>query len=276
MNKLAKREWESFCSKLDPRKPLSRIWLLLRSLRTPQIQLHPFKSISLSTNTSDLQVADASCRRITAAPAALLPPHSPPNEGCSGPVSPMDEPFSMAELLAALASVKKSSFPGPDDITYTTLSHLGEKGRSCLLHAFNISWETGRLEPRWKHARLVPVLKPGKVPTAIESYRPIALLSCVGKLMEKMVLLRLDWDLIIRNICPEQMSGFRKGRSSLDNVIALANSIREAKCRRNIAVAVFLDIKSAYDCVEHEAIRSALKSRHPGSHVRMAIGLPLR
>ncbi|KAH9382564.1 hypothetical protein HPB48_011990 [Haemaphysalis longicornis] len=100
-----------------------------------------------------------------------------------------------------------------------------------------------------KYARIAPVLKPGKIPTVIESHHPIALLICVGKLVEKMVLYRLEWDLAVRNVYPAQTSGFRKGRSSMDNAIALATSIKRAKYRRNIIIVVFLDIKSANDCV---------------------------
>lgn len=173
----------------------------------------------------------------------------------------------MAELVAALTSVKKATSPGPDNITYTALSHLGENGKKCLLGIFNRSWEAGRLEQKWKHGRIVAALKPGKIPTSIESYRHIALLRCVGKLMEKMVLHRLDWDLTTRNAYPPQVSGFRKGRSSIDNALALANSIKQAKTQRNITIAVFLDIKSAYDCVYHEAIRSAMKSSGLGGRM---------
>lgn len=38
------------------------------------------------------------------------------------------------------------------------------------------------------------------------------------------------------------MSVFRKGRSSIDNVTALANSIKQAITQRNIRIAAFLNI----------------------------------
>lgn len=59
--------------------------------------------------------------------------------------SPVDVPISMTELLAALASIKKSTCPGPNEVTYTTLSHLGENGKRCLLNVFNHSRQTGYL-----------------------------------------------------------------------------------------------------------------------------------
>ncbi|KAH9372463.1 hypothetical protein HPB48_011313 [Haemaphysalis longicornis] len=86
-------------------------------------------------------------------------------------------------------------------------------------------------------------------------------------MMEKIVLYRLDWDLTIANVYPAQMSGFRKGRNSIDNPIPLATSIKQAKYKRNIIITVFLDIRSAYDCVSHDAIPSAVKSSGIGGRM---------
>lgn len=113
---------------------------------------------------------------------------SPP----SANISHLDTPFFVAELKAALASVQKAFSPGPDGISHMVLSHLGANVKRWLLSVFNHSWETGHLEPEWKCARIVPVLKPSKMPMHTDSYWPIALLSCISKLMEKMVLHCLD------------------------------------------------------------------------------------
>lgn len=107
----------------------------------------------------------------------------------------MDELFTMHELISALASVNLLSSPGADGVTYSALRYLGGNALRQLLTFYNKSWETGRVEASWKLGRLAAVLKPGKPPTDINSYRPIALLSYIGKVMEKMVLQRLVWDL---------------------------------------------------------------------------------
>uniref|UniRef100_L7LVH3 Putative tick transposon n=1 Tax=Rhipicephalus pulchellus TaxID=72859 RepID=L7LVH3_RHIPC len=129
------------------------------------------------------------------------------------------------ELLGAFALVNKASSPGSDCVSYTELTHVGDKAKMRLLAIFNASWESRRLEPCCKRARVTPILKPGKSPMDLDSYCPIALLSCVGKLMEKMVLMSLDSLLMKNNAYPPQLSGFRKGRSSIDNVISLINCV---------------------------------------------------
>ncbi|KAH9364608.1 hypothetical protein HPB48_004462 [Haemaphysalis longicornis] len=100
-------------------------------------------------------------------------PSSPPSAPGLAITSLMDEVFSIAELIAALISVEKATSPVPDNMSYTALFHLGEKKKKCLLSIFNHSWETGGLEQKWKHGRTVALLKPGKIPTSIESYHRI-------------------------------------------------------------------------------------------------------
>ncbi|GFU64990.1 putative RNA-directed DNA polymerase from transposon X-element [Trichonephila clavipes] len=89
----------------------------------------------------------------------------------------------------------------------------------------------------WREAIVIPILKPGKVATDPLSYRPIALTSCFCKTSERMVNTRLVYVLEKEKcICPLQ-SGFRKGRSTLDNLVFLESQIRDAFVRRNHLVS---------------------------------------
>lgn len=183
----------------------------------------------------------------------------------------MDSPFSMDELEAALALCKRSSSPGPDGITYRALCNLGEEARKVLLLLFNSSWQTGTVPQEWKTSRLIPLLKPGKSPVDIASYRPIALASCIGKLMERMVLARLEWYLEHYQVYPDAVAGFRRGRSSIDNVIDLVTYVEHQKSCKRLSAALFLDVKGAYDNVTHEAIFNALEAVGLGGKVYLWI-----
>lgn len=257
LDKLESQRWAAFCESLDPRKPLSQLWRTVRGLRTLPVQRFPFKALALSQKRSEIDVAEDFCARLSGQLTATNIPspsssYPPPRD------FRLDLPFSIHELKAALALCSRTSAPGPDGISYRALCHLGERARGVLLEVYNESWRNGTLPTTWKTSRLVPLLKPGKSPLELSSYRPIALASCVGKVMERMVLGRLEWYLEYHNTYPDAMAGFRRGRSSIDNVVDLVTYIQHEKCRKRLCASLFLDVKGAYDNVTHEAILSAL------------------
>jgi hypothetical protein len=56
-----------------------------------------------------------------------------------------------------------------------------------MLDTFNKSWREGVCPQSWRDAVIVPILKPDKPQGQLNSYRPIALTSCLAKVMERMV-----------------------------------------------------------------------------------------
>ena len=121
-----------------------------------------------------------------------------------------------------------------------------------LLRLANISWRKSEIPQSWKHALIIPIHKTGKEPKNPESYRPISLLSCVGKVIEKMVNNRLTWILETGNKLSETQCGFRKLRSTEDLLVKLEHQIRSCLVNRKVTLTVFFDLKNAYDTVSHK------------------------
>lgn len=162
----------------------------MRSLRFPPQEKYPFRALAVVQRRSEVDVAEDYCKLIVAGATGI-----PPTNDRQAPPAlddRLDVMFTMQELDAALASTRRSSAPGPDGITYAALRSLGKEARTLLLSLFNASWSTGTVPEKWKTSGVVALLKPGKTPHALASYRPIALASCVGKVMEKMLLTRLE------------------------------------------------------------------------------------
>ena len=103
-----------------------------------------------------------------------------------------NNPLYMQELLEALGKAKDTA-PGPDDIHYQIIKHLPRTTQEILLSLLNNIWESGQLPPSWKEASVIPIPKPGKDHTNSNNYCPIALLSCICKIMERIVNARLVW-----------------------------------------------------------------------------------
>jgi len=78
---------------------------------------------------------------------------------------------------------------------------------------------TGNFPSTWRNSYVVPV--PGKDSEDPSSYRPIALTSCVCKVMEHMINKRLVWYLERNKIITPMRSSFRKGRSTTDQLVCL-------------------------------------------------------
>ncbi|GFU46487.1 probable RNA-directed DNA polymerase from transposon X-element [Trichonephila clavipes] len=169
---------------------------------------------------------------------------TPINFRCRQPL-PYNCDFDMFELKRALSSAHNTS-PGPDGISYVLLRHLSEDSLVSLLYLFNRIWREQVYPTQWQEAIVIPILKPGKDPKNPLSYRPIALTSCLCKTLERMVNARLVYQLEKNKCIPLFQSGFRKGRSTLDNIITLENKIETLLSEESFGFYLF-DIEKAYD-----------------------------
>ncbi|RUS72132.1 hypothetical protein EGW08_020105 [Elysia chlorotica] len=104
----------------------------------------------------------------------------------------------LEDEMSTTRQEKKS--PGPDKITNEMLKNLGRKANNKLLIIFNNSWTKGHIPQIWREADVVPTHKQGKDRTKVDSYRPISLTSCVGKLLERLINTRLCWYLESKNL----------------------------------------------------------------------------
>jgi len=101
----------------------------------------------------------------------------------------------------------------------------------------------------WKEGLVLPILKPGKDPASVQSYRPITLLSCMAKLMERLVARRLDYIVEKQGLLSPSQCGFRPGKSTMDALYCLEHHIRQALDSGNICIVIHVDLKSAFDKV---------------------------
>ena len=111
------------------------------------------------------------------------------------------------------------------------------------------------------------MLKSGKPTDAPSSFRPISLTSCASKLFERLVLARLTYFVESHNLLTPLQAGFRPGRSTLDQILSLSQSISDGfhspkPARRTVLASV--DFSKAFDSVWHPALYSKL----------LALGLP--
>ena len=163
------------------------------------------------------------------------------------------------ELNYAIQSTTRTS-PGFDEITYQMIKSSHKSARILLLKLYNKIFRD-RVYPRaWNIAIVIPFLKKGKDPLQPDSYRPISLTSCLSKIMKKIINVRLMWYLEQNKIICKFQSGYRRNRSSVDNVVQIETKIRQTIAAKEHMIAIFFDIKKAYDTVWPRNILNKLQS----------------
>lgn len=162
--------------------------------------------------------------------------------------------ISLNELVYALSLMKKDTSPGPDEVTYSMIRNLPDACMILLLKLYNYIFEQGAIPEQWKHALVIPLLKPNKPSNNANSYRPIALTSCICKLLEKIIQLRMMFFLESNKLLNKNQAGFRQHRSTLDQLVQLADKIHKGNKNRMFTVGVFLDLEKAYDMVHKPSL----------------------
>ena len=143
---------------------------------------------------------------------------------------------------------------GMDDIPYELIKHLGPLALDLLVHIYQRCWRgEGKA---WRWALIKPLLKEGKDAKLTALYRPISLTSCMGKLLEKIIVNRLICVLEERGLLDENQAGFRPARSTTDQIWKLvqeaSDNMHDNKRKRT--VVTFFDYEKAYDKVWRDGL----------------------
>ena len=121
----------------------------------------------------------------------------------------MMKDFTEKELEEGMRLLQKEKSPGPDGITNEMIQKLGKSAKRTLLKILNVSWKNASVPQAWRDAIMIPIHKKGKEKTKADSYRPVSLTSCVGKLMERLINNRFTWYLEKENTISDKQAGFR-------------------------------------------------------------------
>ena len=154
--------------------------------------------------------------------------------------------ISVEEVHSALNSSKDTA-AGLDKISYLMLRALNPGNVSELCGLYNQSFTTGWVPDSWKLALTVPIRKPNKPAEEITSYRPIALLSCIGKTMERIVQRRLEYVVEQKQMLLGSQSGFRKQHSTMDVLLQIEHNIRKSLAENEVCVLIYIDLKNAFE-----------------------------
>ena len=165
-----------------------------------------------------------------------------------------------AEVDGILKNLALSKSPGIDGITNEALRKIRPSLQNQPLTVFfNYCLSNSIFPEIWKRASVIPIFKKGDL-TDVSNYRPVSLLSCLSKVLERIVASHLFHYLKSNNLITENQSGFMPGDSSTFHLISFSDYITKALDNGNEVVTVFMDISKAFDRVWHAGLLAKLKA----------------
>ena len=280
----SKKHWEGYCSTLTSSSKLGSVWKMAgrmtgRGVKTSLPSLHA-NGQTFDTNIDKANLLAKSYAEVSghanssqafSAHRLLMEAQWLREKPAGNNAEPMNVPFSSSELAQAIGQCKSSSAPGQDGINYEMVHHLPTALTDKLLAVYNRVWEDGKLISSWKESQVIPIPKPKASRDKPESYRPIALTACLCKLLERMIVNRLQWYLEMNGLLNPLQSGFRKQRSTTDHTIRLQDAIHKSISNGQHTLAIFLDFSKAFDMVWKEGLLAKLRRLGVGGNMHRFI-----
>ena len=165
---------------------------------------------------------------------------------------------SPAEIFDIIKDFAISKASGPHSIPTKLLKISAPIIVPILTKLTNKSLNQGIFPRILKFANVCPIFKKGDF-NKCENYRPISLLSNLGKILEKIMYTRIGSFFEECNILFENQFGFRKSHSTDHALISIVEKIRKNLDNRLYTCGVFVDLAKAFDTVNHDILIKKLE-----------------
>ncbi|XP_044718734.1 reverse transcriptase (RNA-dependent DNA polymerase) domain-containing protein [Hirsutella rhossiliensis] len=134
----------------------------------------------------------------------------------------------------------------------------GEDGLPAIVS----SLREGVVPHQWRTAKIIPLRKPDKGDyTLAKAWRPISLLSTLGKILEAVVAERISYAVEAQGLLPANHFGARKRRSADQALVLLQERIYKAWRTGRVLSLISFDVKGAYNGVCKERMLERMKAR---------------
>ena len=161
----------------------------------------------------------------------------------------LNELITESEVHESIKTLKLNKSSGIDDIVNEYIISTKHIMVPIYVKLFNAILETGNIPSDWLTGIIIPIYKNKGSKLDPGNYRPITLLSCLGKLFTSILNNRLNKFIDENNALLENQSGFRKEYSTIDNIFSLFSLLEYHKSKNKKLYCCFIDFTKAFDNV---------------------------
>ncbi len=158
------------------------------------------------------------------------------------------------EILKIIQTMKPKTSCGYDDFSNYLLRKIAPQIIVPLTHTINYCIKNAVFPDIWKIAKVIPIYKNKGSQEDCSNYRPISLLPTFSKVFEKVIDLRIREYMDKNNYWSPLQFGFRNQHETTHAIIRATHEILSAKQQNKMTLALFLDLKKAFDTVDHDRL----------------------
>ena len=167
-------------------------------------------------------------------------------------------PVMAQEVSRHLKSLHPRKSHGPDNLLPQIIKTCAHQFTTPLTMLFNKSIQNGKFPDLWKLVKILALYKK-KSRFQPENYRPISLLNCFSKVLEKLIFKQMIAFMETHKILYDFQYGFRKNHSTALALIDIVDKITFALNENEYALGIFLDITKAFDSINHNILLTKLQ-----------------
>ncbi|KAM4058185.1 endonuclease-reverse transcriptase domain-containing protein [Hirsutella rhossiliensis] len=170
--------------------------------------------------------------------------------------------LTLGEIEEKVMTAKPWKAPGEDELPTAVWRQLWPVTKDRIFALFDASLRDGVVPRQWKSAKIVPLKKPHKDDyTVAKAWRPISLLSTLGKILEAVVAERISYAVETYGLLPANHFGARKRRSAEQALLLLQEQAYKAWRNHKVLSLISFDVKGAYNGVCKDRLLERMKAR---------------